>query len=282
MRIAMETITPAKAAKYLEAVDIEHQRKLRPTTVQGYSASMKAGQWLPNHQPIAFDTAGRCIDGQHRLHACVDSGVTIQMAVARDVPEKGGNGLYTIDTVDRMAPRTVGEQLQLRHGWKNACAVAATAKLVARIIHPTSGLTCKMDVGRTLGVLDIYGKDIAHVVSVMYTGVRLFQRAAFYAALTIARHPAPDRVDTFISQLASCEGLTASSPAHTLVKWRGGDNSSDNQNILMASTCYCAMKHYLGEPLKACNRHSRQGIDFFLDMQKRDAERIRKIIGAGE
>lgn len=78
----VERISPGTAEKYL-ALNLDKNRPIRPSTIRDYSNKMLAGEWVPTHQGIAFDQDGHLIDGQHRLRAIVDSGVTVQLMVTR-------------------------------------------------------------------------------------------------------------------------------------------------------------------------------------------------------
>lgn len=109
-----EEITPEKAMKYLEGNT--HNRPVHPSTVEKYKRAMEQGQWRLTHQGIAFaedgyDQNGRhvakgtLLDGQHRLWAIVESGVTVPMMVTWAVdPET-----YTV--IDVGARRTGGDTL---------------------------------------------------------------------------------------------------------------------------------------------------------------------------
>lgn len=76
-----ETITPAIATKYLETMD--GNRSVRQTRVDFYAAQMRAGLWRKVPQGIIFDSAGRLVDGQHRMWAIVESGCAVVMYVHR-------------------------------------------------------------------------------------------------------------------------------------------------------------------------------------------------------
>jgi hypothetical protein len=49
---------------------------------------MKRGEWVATHQAVAFSKGGALLDGQHRLSAVVETGATVPMLVARDVPTR--------------------------------------------------------------------------------------------------------------------------------------------------------------------------------------------------
>lgn len=83
MRTSVETITPSDATEMLK--HNHSNRPVRGTYVKRLASAMRRGEWCVSHQGIAFSTDGTLLDGQHRLMAVVDSGVTCQMMVSRDV-----------------------------------------------------------------------------------------------------------------------------------------------------------------------------------------------------
>jgi hypothetical protein len=72
-------VSPAMAEEWLRK-NISN-RKVRPSWVLELSRRITAGEWKLTHQGIAFDRNNVLIDGQHRLHAIVKSGVTVPMQV---------------------------------------------------------------------------------------------------------------------------------------------------------------------------------------------------------
>lgn len=83
-------------------------RPVRENTIRKYVESMKAGQWELNGETIKFLTQGVLLDGQHRLRAVVQSGVTIQSYVVHNLPSK------VFDTIDTGANRSIGDLLALQ------------------------------------------------------------------------------------------------------------------------------------------------------------------------
>jgi hypothetical protein len=87
MQIATETITPQTARTWLLELNQNNQRPIE-RRVQHFAADMKNGRWKNCYQPISFDADGTLADGQHRLRAIVESGVTLTCLVARGVPRE--------------------------------------------------------------------------------------------------------------------------------------------------------------------------------------------------
>lgn len=80
----IETISPEKAYRYLEG-NI-HNRPIRQHRVRELADAMRRGEWKVTHQGLAFgktESKGDqiLVDGQHRLWAIVESGVTVEMMV---------------------------------------------------------------------------------------------------------------------------------------------------------------------------------------------------------
>lgn len=118
-------IDPAMALRMLEKN--VHNRNENPRIVKIYSRDMSAGRWALNGDAIKFATDGSLLDGQHRLLAIVDSGVTVPMFVVRGLPRE------TQVTMDRGMKRTAGQALVLAGVTSHPNILAATARIVRAI-----------------------------------------------------------------------------------------------------------------------------------------------------
>lgn len=72
-------ISPEQAKKWLEKND--NNRNINYAKVKKMAKDMKEGHWDTTHQGIAIASDGTLVDGQHRLLAIVESGVTVRMNV---------------------------------------------------------------------------------------------------------------------------------------------------------------------------------------------------------
>src|SRR6185295_16911118 len=122
MKVAVEQITPAKAARILAASEGYPQRSLSDRRVERLADAMTRGQWKLTHQGIALDSAGALLDGQHRMRAVVMSGVTIDLLVSR------GADPAAFDVIDIGATRTAGNTLQIA-GYVNTNVLASAARI---------------------------------------------------------------------------------------------------------------------------------------------------------
>lgn len=119
-------VTPEIAESLLASCNFteeERQRNVNKNTVYNYARMMKNKQWVSYCAPIQIDMYGRVIDGQHRLHAIIQSGISCEFDVIY------GADPIILHTADKGRPRTIADDMNI-NGIKNATAVAAVSKLV--------------------------------------------------------------------------------------------------------------------------------------------------------
>ncbi len=73
------TVTPELAKTWLEINNFN--RPKNPETVARYVRQIHEDRWKLTHQGIAFTKNGFLLDGQHRLFAIIESGVSVPMRV---------------------------------------------------------------------------------------------------------------------------------------------------------------------------------------------------------
>lgn len=124
MKIELTTITPEVAARMLE--NNPSNRNIKRDHVAAIARDMTAGRWQINGDAIRLNGDGSLIDGQHRLSACVLSGVPFQTVVITGLSHD------VRATIDGGAKRRHGDRLAML-GVHNANTVSAAARLVAGI-----------------------------------------------------------------------------------------------------------------------------------------------------
>lgn len=117
----VQRITPAMAEKML-GKNVKN-RNIRKGAVAAYARDMARDEWRLTGEAIKFDTDGNLIDGQHRLLAVIESGVTCDMLVITGLP---GDAQHYLDAGAR---RGVGDQLALV-GERNPNLLAAVIRRV--------------------------------------------------------------------------------------------------------------------------------------------------------
>src|SRR5437870_4515408 len=80
-RAAYERIDSSKALKYLATM--QNNRQLVRSHFLAIARDMKARRFVGDGSPLRFDSQGRLFDGQHRLRALVETGLTLLFLVVR-------------------------------------------------------------------------------------------------------------------------------------------------------------------------------------------------------
>ncbi len=123
IKVDTETISPDLARELLAAN--RHNRNLRPARVAQLVEVMRRGEWILNGETIKIAADGTLLDGQHRLQAVVDSGVTIETLVMRGMP------LEAQDTVDTGRRRRLADILAIE-GHTDSHALGASLSMLHR------------------------------------------------------------------------------------------------------------------------------------------------------
>jgi len=94
-RIQMRTVTPEKAQEYLRLN--RDNRALSDDHKHSIAKDIIAGSWMLNAQPICFtgdpdakdarEKGVRLLNGQHRLHGCIEADMPIEVPIAKNIPE---------------------------------------------------------------------------------------------------------------------------------------------------------------------------------------------------
>jgi hypothetical protein len=123
MRVEVVQVTPQMARDWLYRSADQRQRSLSTQRVDRIAHDIITGQWKMTHQPVALDTEGIVIDGQHRLAAVGKAKTAVQMLVAYDADPN------TFDVIDTGAARTPADTLRIA-GYANSAHVAASARML--------------------------------------------------------------------------------------------------------------------------------------------------------
>ncbi len=119
--IKVEKITPDVAAAFLKVNKIN--RAPSQAHIGALAKRMIAGEWELNGDSIRFDCDGCLIDGQHRLHAVIKSGVSIDTLVVRNMNRE------VFKTIDEGRPRGGADIISIEHK-QHSREIAAALRLV--------------------------------------------------------------------------------------------------------------------------------------------------------
>lgn len=125
------TVTPTIARRWLDCAN-SNNRPLMETVYTGYACDMIDGRWLDNGDAIRFSREGVLLDGQHRLRACVEAGVSFDTDVII------GLDPASLSTIDTGAVRTAAHIVGF-YGVQNATNACALATFL--IIHRKHGIS---------------------------------------------------------------------------------------------------------------------------------------------
>lgn len=118
--VSIERITPEVAAKMLETNVCNRDKKREPI-----ADALRSGEWYLNGATIVFSYDGVLRDGQNRLFAIVDTGVSADTLIVRGVEPKSQ------ETMDSGVKRTLADFLKMR-GYARSKLVAAMASAMLK------------------------------------------------------------------------------------------------------------------------------------------------------
>ncbi len=122
-----ELVTPEIASEYLAANT--RNRPLNKPYVRELSQDLEQNRWKRTHQGVAFDWNGVLLDGQHRLHAIVASGIAAKLLVTR------GCDPETFDVIDAVRKRTAAQIAQMSGESKDAPRTTAMARAIRTVAY---------------------------------------------------------------------------------------------------------------------------------------------------
>lgn len=126
-----ENVTPKKASAMLLS-NTNNYRKISKRNVEALKSELIAGEWLPTTQGIGFDTDGVLVDGQNRLTAIVESGITAISLVCYNLPP------YSKNKIDVGRKRTLSDLTGL------SASVISTMRVPFRAVSGNSNATISL------------------------------------------------------------------------------------------------------------------------------------------
>lgn len=168
-------VIPALAKQWLEKNT--NNRNVNFAKVKKMAKDMREGHWDTTHQGIAIATDGTLVDGQHRLMAVVESGVTVRMNVTFNAPKS--------QHIDSGNSRSMANRVQMSDydmSWTDKTILSA-ANLIGRMFSG-SNLSHEEDLTEWLAK---YRPQIEMVTSHIKRGsMRGLSSAGITAAMIVA------------------------------------------------------------------------------------------------
>jgi hypothetical protein len=240
----METITPVRAAALLARNP--SNRTVSRLKVKKIARDMAAGRWRLNGETIIVATDGHLNDGQHRILAIIESGVTIDSNVAWGADR---SSRMTVDAGSRDA-----DDYLTMHGHPNGSLMGAVARLD---LAYSSGVYWDHNVVLTTTEITEHAVSISDEIQ---SEIKFCRRASakdiglqssiIFATMLIRRKVGNQRTDHFVNAFLDGAGDAwwVDSPAYALRKRFLGDKAT------RVRVCGCEKVELL---LRAWNFHVR-------------------------
>ncbi len=123
-------VTPSMAEGFLS--QNTKNRPLNRQTVNAFSKAMIRGEWRLTHQGIGFDTLGNLQDGQHRLHAIIESRTSQYIMIVKNL------AVENFAVVDTGRLRTAAEVLYIDGVVSDAIAARQVAGITKFVVVYTT------------------------------------------------------------------------------------------------------------------------------------------------
>lgn len=252
-------VTPQIALAWLTSHN-KFNRPLRKSVVAMYVRDMLAGRFLKNGEPITFDWNGQLINGQHRLEAIFQSGVTLEFLIIT------GLDPTVRMTVDIQIKRTVRDGFELG-GFGNLLGSGSV------LPNTAAGMWSRIK----LGIVNNKGKDTR---SEVIEFARKNPEGGIFALDTFGQHPTVRGVfgagvlaavarasyhymdDSFRVKLVQfvdvlCTGLQKGKHDETIIRFRNALTgisasgiNSNAQHEIYGKTAACIQSYMRGENLR--------------------------------
>ena len=201
MKTKTITVTPKMAAAWLE--NNENNRPMSRAAVENHKRNLINKTFRTTHQGIGLDTNGRLRDGQHRLQAIVETGISATMLVTEGLTDSD------LQAIDDGRKRTAHDILSMAHqGTVSAYTTALTREMFIGGWHFAEG--GKRRVPSRQELIDFYGE---HVEAIEYAADRLKSQSSglrvSYIGAVIARaraHVSERKLSQFAKTLSTGMG----------------------------------------------------------------------------
>jgi hypothetical protein len=219
-------VSPDDAAKWLER-NHPSNRSISWGAVESFANDMRAGAWRLTHQAVCFDADGYLIDGQHRLHAVKQAGVTVKLLVIRNQ-----EGSFH-DPIDRGRPRSVATIMGVAHREVSALNVLRMCEAGYPIHSPM-----------TLHEAELVAvRHQEHIQELSKVPLRAKLPGSVVAACIWAYPVSPERTAEFAHKTASGEMIGRGDPCFAFRSWRERNKRAGTWEVALAA--FNCLRHFL-------------------------------------
>ncbi|HYE20935.1 MAG TPA: hypothetical protein VEA69_20990, partial [Tepidisphaeraceae bacterium] len=208
-KFRVQLVTPEQAHEWLQQ-NYKNRRLIKPY-LRRYANDIRNGRWMLNGECLIFSDYGMLLNGQHRLHAIIETGIAIPLGIIEGVSSEA------FITLDQQGKRTFAQNLEM-DGYKNARTIAAAVSFV-RVIESGVISARQMSIEDSFAVL---GEHPGLVESAALIGPlckrNIFEPGPFVAFYYLAttKHPGNTTAGIFFDRLFSGSNLEKGSPVYSL------------------------------------------------------------------
>lgn len=247
MTMSYELITPEFAANLLETNS--NNRRLSKGTVTAYANDMIAGNWDESvGVAISIDENGILRDGQHRLMAIVESGVSIHMWICRNVSRDGiyDNNRKRSNTDQISIMRADFDNVYKSTRYISVARVLAAGEFSQRTVTPKELIDFTE---RNKDLLDGFFLNIPQ------TTIAKISLATVHLALFMAYADGVDISDILDFYETLCSGMSTRPEEFPVIAYRNylKDTTGIHTTQLEVGRCQYALKKYL---TKSCTKRT--------------------------
>jgi len=269
------TVTPELAQAMLETINGEN-RPLSQSRVKQYADVLSRGQYVFNGESIQVgikdDNKLVLLNGQHRLSACVASGVAFDTVLVLGLPQN------VFSTIDRGKTRSYADVLSVA-GYKNTHNIQPAARILVAMeagFSPTVRSTLNLVTAEDILQYVNANHDLlqeAHQTACRINSVVGGINSAWVIAYCIMLQDrqkagySGHEVAQFCYAIETGVGLSHGNPALALRQWfgRGGSKrkGQSGKNVLEAATIISAFNKWVnGDPLLQVRPWAYDSTDF--------------------
>lgn len=224
------TITPELAEAMMERnkSDEWHNRPYSRRALARFAKAMKSGRWILTGEPIIFSKSGNLLNGQHRLMACIESGVSFKSLVVFAIDDEA------FKYMDTGTARTAGHIFAIDN-IPNANQAAAAARLLFGYKARNNWDGHAPDVDNDVLVQFYYQherlQDALGPARELYAERLVpFRWGAFLFYICAEKHR--EQARDFFSKVANGVGLTSKTSPAYLIRKRLSDNARSTSDRL--------------------------------------------------
>lgn len=235
----VEMISPAVAELILS--NNEKNRPLNKSNLRKIATDMRDGNFHFNGEPIIISDEGKLLNGQHRLHAIIESKKTLPFMVVRGVTNEA------FKTMDRGKTRSATDTIAVL-GYKNASRVSTLARMKIALdrgdmkqylggsgsyVYSTEEIVSKIsDCPEIYEAVSDFGSKWRNISN----GFGNNERIAMFLILREKLNPT-ENGSQFLTQMRTKIGWTEKSPSYVLARSLENFNSKrirSNAEYIMA------------------------------------------------